>query len=48
MRVCDLMDQENACWDEELVWFVFDPDDAKEILSVPIRPEMEGWVACHF
>jgi hypothetical protein len=48
MRVCDLLDQENACWDEELVRFVFDPDDAKEILSIPIRPEMEDWVAWHF
>jgi hypothetical protein len=40
--------QENTSWDEDLVNFVFDPDDAKEILSIPIRPDMEDWVAWHY
>jgi hypothetical protein len=48
MRVCDLMDQGNACWDEVMVRFLFYPDDAKEVVAIPIRPVMEDEVSCHF
>jgi hypothetical protein len=49
MRLCDLMDQGNACWDEEeMVRFVFYRDDAKEVIAIPIRPVMEDEVSCHF
>jgi hypothetical protein len=48
MRVCDLIDQTTVTWDEELIKSVFDEEDAKEILSIPLRPEMEDWVAWHY
>ena len=31
------------------IWYVvFEPDDAREILSISIRADMEDWVAWHF
>jgi hypothetical protein len=48
LRVCDLMNQENTSWDEDLVRFVFDQDDAKEILSIPVKQDMDDWVAWHY
>jgi hypothetical protein len=41
MRVPDLLDHDNASWDENLVRFIFDLADAKEILSIPIKTNME-------
>ena len=41
MKVSDLMDQETGQWDEDLVRFVFNPEDAKDILSIPIRADTE-------
>jgi hypothetical protein len=48
MRVCDLIDQTTVTWDEELIKSLFDEEDAKEILSIPLRPKMEDWVAWHY
>jgi hypothetical protein len=42
------VDQERGSWYEELVQFVFVPEDVKEILSIPIRPKTEDYLAWHF
>jgi hypothetical protein len=48
MRVADLINQDSGQWDEDLVRFVFQHEDAEEILSIPIRAGMEDGVAWHF
>ena len=39
----DLLDQVTGQWDEELIHF-FDLEDAKEILSIPLKADTEGWL----
>jgi hypothetical protein len=48
IKVCDLINQEDTSWDEDLVRFLFDEEDAKEILAIPLCSEMEDWIAWHY
>ena len=48
MKVADLIDQDTMTWNIELVREIFHPDDVKEILSIPLRADMEDWLAWHF
>jgi hypothetical protein len=43
--VSDLINPVIDQWDEELLRDHFNMDDVKEILMIPIRPEMEDTIA---
>ncbi|KQJ91420.1 hypothetical protein BRADI_4g37561v3 [Brachypodium distachyon] len=47
-KVSELLDPINGGWDEGLVRQTFDPEDAEEILQIPVREEEEDLVAWHF
>ena len=46
--VSDMIDPNLGTWDRELVNDIFWEEDAKHILSIPIRPDMEDTIAWHF
>ena len=48
VKVADLIDQDTTTWNVELIREIFHPDDVKEILSIPLRADMEDWLAWHF
>ena len=48
IMVSDLIDSQETRWDSDLIQTVFGPDDAKEILAIPVRSDMEDWVAWHY
>ena len=48
LKVSDLIDPNLGTWDRELVNDIFWEEDAKHILSIPIRPDMEDTIAWHF
>ena len=39
--VSDLIDQDSVTWNEDLVRQIFQQDDVKVILSIPLRLDME-------
>ena len=44
----DLISPLTGTWDEELIADVFWPEEAKHILSIPLKPGYEDSVAWHF
>ena len=47
-KVNELINPVTGEWDEQLVHDLFWPEDAAEILRIPIDEQMEGWPAWHF
>lgn len=47
-RVCELIDPDRSEWDEGLVHQTFSPEDAQEILKIPISDQGEDFLAWHF
>jgi hypothetical protein len=47
-RVSELINPVTDQWDEELLRDLFNLEDVKEILLIPIRPEMEDDIAWHY
>ena len=47
-RVSELVDPTTGEWDEQLIRDIFWPQDADEILRIPINEHMEDWLAWHF
>jgi len=47
-RVNELINPVTGEWDEQLVNDLFWPQDAEEILQIPIDEHMEDWLAWHF
>lgn len=47
-RVCELIDPYTNGWDVDLVLQMFNEDDAKAILAIPVHPDLEDTVAWHF
>ena len=44
----DLISPATGTWDEELICEIFWPEDAKNILSIPIRSDYDDMVAWHY
>jgi hypothetical protein len=48
-KVSELMDEENGCWDEQLIRHIFWPIDANRILNIPLATGMmEDFVSWHY
>jgi hypothetical protein len=47
-RVSELINPVTEQWDEALLLEHFNTDDVKEILMIPIRPDMEDAIAWHY
>ena len=47
-RVDELINPVIGGWDVQLVYDTFWPEDANEILRIPIDDRMEDWPAWHF
>ena len=47
-KVSELIDPLTGEWDEQLIRDIFWPQDADEILRIPINDQMEDWSAWHF
>jgi hypothetical protein len=47
-RVSELIDPTTGEWDEQLIRDIFWPQDADEILRIPINEHTEDWPAWHF
>ena len=47
-RVCELIDPDTGSWDEQLVRYIFVSEDAKVILSTPIRHDFDDFYAWFF
>jgi hypothetical protein len=47
MCVADFLDQETG-WDLDIVPAVFNQEDTNEILSIPVRKDMDDGIAWHF
>ena len=47
-KLNELINPVTGEWDEQLVHDLFWPEDAAEILRIPIDEQMEGWPAWHF
>ena len=47
-KVSDLISPATGTWDEELICEIFWPEDAKNILSIPIRSDYDDMVAWHY
>ena len=48
IHVSDLIDPNTGCWDKEIIKNMFDQQDARDILSIPLCQGMEDTVAWHF
>ena len=48
LKVADLIDHDSTTWNADLIMEIFHPDDVRDILAIPLRPEMEDWIAWHF
>ena len=46
-KVNELINPLTETWDEELVVELFDPEDAKVILAIPLKPDMEDFISWH-
>ena len=47
-KVNELINPLTETWDEELVGELFDPEDAKVILAIPLKPDMEDFLSWHY
>lgn len=47
-RVAELIDPVTGSWDDILIRDIFWPEDVQAILSIPIRPETEDFLAWHY
>ena len=47
-RVSEMMNPVTENWDEELVLDLFCPEDARDILAIPVQSGMEDQPAWHF
>ena len=48
LKVADLIDLDTTTWNACLIKEIFHPDDVKDILAIPLRQDMEDWIAWHF
>jgi hypothetical protein len=46
--VSELINPITEKWDEELIRDNFTAEDTRDILSIPVRPGMEDWIAWHY
>jgi hypothetical protein len=46
--VCDLIDPIIGNWDHDLVQNLFWEEDAKIILAIPLKPNMDDFLVCHY
>jgi hypothetical protein len=46
--VSELINPITESWDVELIQDLFTAEDTNDILSIPVRPGMEDWIAWHY